>query len=449
MPRPYQQYATDRIIHSKAIALMLDMGMGKTVSTLTAISELMYDYWQVNKVLVIAPLRVAQTTWRDEVKEWQHLNYLDVSIVCGNLKQRLAALHKTADIYTINRENIMWLVSYLGRKWDFDMVVIDESSSFKNHRSQRFRALKRVRPFIKNIVELTGTPAPNGLMDLWSQIYLLDGGKRLGRTITEYRKTYFRPGQMNGHIVFNYEPLENSDKIIYKKIADICVSLKAEDYLTLPDIIYNKIYIDLPDKVMNRYNELEKELVLDIADSTITASSAAVLTGKLLQFADGAIYDEDKQTIHIHDYKLETLEEIIETNGGKNIMVMYWYKHDAERIKAKFSKARLLQKVADLRDWNSGKIKLALLHPASAGHGLNLQYGGNIIVWFSITWNLELYQQANKRLHRPGQQNKVIINHLIARNTEDERVMEALSDKASGQNAMMEAVKAKILKYRK
>ncbi len=423
--------------------------MGKTVSTLTAISELMYDYWKINKVLVIAPLRVAQTTWSDEVKQWQHLNYLDVSIVCGDLKHRLAALHKKADIYTINRENIMWLVSYLGRKWDFDMVVIDESSSFKNHRSQRFRALKRVRPFIKNIVELTGTPVPNGLMDLWSQIYLLDGGKRLGRTITEYRKTYFRPGQMNGHIVFNYEPLENSDKLIYEKIADICVSLKAEDYLTLPDIIYNKIYIDLPDKVMNRYNELEKELVLNMADSTVTASSAAVLTGKLLQFADGAIYDEDRQTIHIHDYKLDALEEIIETNGGKNIMVMYWYKHDALRIKAKFPKARLLQKIEDLRDWNSGKIKLALLHPASAGHGLNLQYGGNIIVWFSITWNLELYQQANKRLHRPGQQNKVIINHLIAKNTEDERVMEALSDKAGGQNAMMEAVKAKILKYRK
>ena len=448
-PRPYQVFATQKIIDNKAIALMLDMGMGKTVSTLTAINELKFDYWQIDKVLVIAPLRVAKMTWGDEVKQWRHLQNLKVSVVCGDLKQRKKALSAKADIYTINRENVPWLVSYLGRKWDFDMVVIDESSSFKNHRSQRFKALRRIRPFINRLVELTGTPAPSGLMDLWSQIYLLDGGKRLGRTITQYRQMYFYPGQSSGHIVFNYEPKENAKQEIYKKIADICVSLKSEDYLNLPDVIYNKVYVRLPDKILQQYREFEKELVLDMTDSTITASSAAVLTGKLLQFASGAVYDEDRQAINIHDCKLDALEEIRETNEGKNIMVMYWYQHDAVRILDRFPKARILKSVQDLRAWNEGKIKMALLHPASAGHGLNLQRGGNIIVWFSITWNLELYQQANKRLHRPGQKNKVVIHHLIAKNTEDERVMQALTDKAGGQNAMLEAVKAKILKYRK
>lgn len=448
-PRPYQVFATQKIIDNTAIALMLDMGMGKTVSTLTAINELKFDYWQIDKVLVIAPLRVAKMTWEDEVKQWRHLQNLKVSVVCGDLKQRKKALSAKADIYTINRENVPWLVSYLGRKWDFDMVVIDESSSFKNHRSQRFKALRRIRPFINRLVELTGTPAPNGLMDLWSQIYLLDGGKRLGRTITQYRQMYFYPGQSSGHIVFNYEPKENAKQEIYKKIADICVSLKSEDYLNLPDVIYNKVYVRLPDKILQQYREFEKELVLDMTDSTITASSAAVLTGKLLQFASGAVYDEDRQAINIHDCKLDALEEIQETNEGKNIMVMYWYQHDAVRILDRFPNARILKSVQDLRAWNEGKIKMALLHPASAGHGLNLQHGGNIIVWFSITWNLELYQQANKRLHRPGQKNKVVIHHLIAKNTEDERVMQALTDKAGGQNAMLEAVKAKILKYRK
>lgn len=448
-PRPYQTFATQKIIDNKAIALMLDMGMGKTVSTLTAINELKYNYWQIDKVLVIAPLRVAKMTWSDEVQQWRHLQNLKVSIVCGDLKQRKKALTVKADIYTINRENVPWLVSYLGRKWDFDMVVIDESSSFKNHRSQRFKALRRMRLLISRIVELTGTPAPNGLMDLWSQVYLLDGGKRLGRTITQYRQMYFYPGQSSGHIVFNYEPKENAEHEIYKKIADICVSLKSEDYLKLPDIIYNKVYVELPDKILQQYREFEKELVLDMTDDTITASSAAVLTGKLLQFASGAIYNEDKQAVFIHDAKLDALEEICEISEGKNIMVMYWYQHDAVRLLDRFPDARVLKSVQDLRDWNEGKIKMALLHPASAGHGLNLQHGGNIIVWFSITWNLELYQQANKRLHRPGQRNKVIIHHLIAKNTEDERVMQALTDKAGGQNAMLEAVKAKILKYRK
>ena len=448
-PRPYQAFATEKIINNNAIALMLDMGMGKTVATLTAINELKFNYWQIDKVLVIAPLRVAKMTWSDEVKQWQHLHNLDVSVVCGDLKHRIDALHARADIYTINRENVPWLVKFLGPKWYFDMVIIDESSSFKNHRSQRFKALRRIRPFINRIVELTGTPAPNGLMDLWSQIYLLDGGKRLGRTITQYRKLYFYPGQSSGHIVFNYKPKENAEQEIYNKISDICVSLKSEDYLKLPDVIYNKVYVELPEKILTQYQEFEKELVLDMTDNTITASSAAVLTGKLLQFASGAIYDEDKKITFIHDCKLDALEELQEINSEKNIMVMYWYKHDAVRILNRFPKAKILKSIQDLRAWNEGKIKMALLHPASAGHGLNLQYGGNIIVWFSITWNLELYQQANKRLHRPGQKNKVIIHHLIAKNTEDERVMRALTNKASGQNDMLEAVKAKILKYKK
>lgn len=448
-PRPYQEFATRRIIESKAVALMLDMGMGKTVSTLTAISELMYDYYEVHKVLVIAPLRVAQTTWSDEVREWRHLNYLRVSIICGDLNRRLKALHEPADIYTINRENVMWLTELLKRKWDFDMVVIDESSSFKNHRSQRFRALRRVRPFISRIVELTGTPAPNGLIDLWSQIYLLDGGQRLGRNITEYRLRYFRPGRTDGHIVYNYTPQEGAEQKIYDKISDICVSLKAEDYLTLPDIIYNNVPVILPDATMKQYIHFEKELILDLADSVITAGSAAVLSGKLLQFAAGAIYDENKESVWIHDCKLDALEDIAEDNSGKNIMVMYWYQHDAVRLMQRFKEARLLRSVQDIRDWNDGKIPMALVHPASAGHGLNLQHGGSIIVWFSITWNLELYQQANKRLHRPGQKNAVVIHHLIARGTEDERVMAALSNKANGQEAMLAAVKARIEEYRR
>ena len=341
-PRPYQTFATQKIIDNKAIALMLDMGMGKTVSTLTAINELKYNYWQIDKVLVIAPLRVAKMTWSDEVQQWQHLQNLKVSIVCGDLKQRKKALTIKADIYTINRENVPWLVHFLGKKWDFDMVVIDESSSFKNHRSQRFKALRRMRPLISRIVELTGTPAPNGLMDLWSQVYLLDGGKRLGKTITQYRRMYFYPGQSSGHIVFNYEPKENAEHEIYKKIADICVSLKSEDYLKLPDIIYNKVYVELPDKILQQYREFEKELVLDMTDDTITASSAAVLTGKLLQFASGAIYNEDKQAVFIHDAKLDALEEIREISEGKNIMVMYWYQHDAVRLLDRFPDARIL-----------------------------------------------------------------------------------------------------------
>lgn len=448
-PRIYQKYATDKIVNNEAIALMLDMGMGKTVSTLTAISELMYDYWVVNKVLVIAPKRVAQVTWQDEINQWEHLKDLRVSVICGDLKQRKKALNTQADIYTINRENIGWLVDSLGKKWDFDMVVIDESSSFKNHRSQRFRALKRIRPFIKRIVELTGTPAPNGPMDLWSQIYLLDGGKRLGKTITQYRKNYFRPAQTNGHVVFSYETLPHAEQEIYSKISDICVSLKSDDYLDLPPVIYNQVSIKLPKNIMSKYYEFERELVLSMSDEIITASSAGVLTGKLLQFASGAIYDEGRNIINIHDYKLDALEEIQVDNIGKNLMVIYWYQHDKDKILKRFPKARVLQNIQDLRDWNNGKIEMGLLHPASAGHGLNLQHGGNIVIWYSITWNLELYQQANKRLHRPGQKEKVVIHHLIAKDTEDERVMQALSDKANGQQSMMEAVKAKIAKYMK
>jgi SNF2 family DNA or RNA helicase len=427
---------------------MLDMGLGKTVSTLTAITELMHDYFDVQKVLVIAPLRVADSTWTDEAARWKHTRYLKMAKVLGSEAKRVQALNEKAHVYIINRENVAWLVEYYGRKWDFDMIVIDESSSFKSHAARRFKELKKVRPRAKRVVELTGTPAPNGIMDLWSQIYLLDRGKRLGKNITSFRKKYFDQGRANGHIVYDWVPKENAEREIYKKIADISVSMKSEDYLSLPRVTRNFIKVKLSDDVVKRYRKFEREYILQVANSDIVASSAASLSNKLLQLANGAVYDDEKNVISIHSEKLETLAELADTNAHKSMMVMYWYKHDLERLKKRFPRARALESSEDIRDWNDSKIELLLVHPASAGHGLNLQYGGSIIVWFGLTWSLELYQQANKRLHRHGQKENVIIHHLIAEGTIDEDVMKALEEKNIGQEKMLEAVKARIEKLK-
>lgn len=446
-PWNYQQYAINHVIDNSASGLFLDMGMGKTVSTLTAIDDLIL-LGEVNKVLVIAPLRVAEDTWSTEVDKWDHLKHLRISKILGSKKQREEAINTEADIYVTNRENVDWLVTECFNSWIWDMVVIDELSSFKSSKAKRFRALKKVRPHFKRIVGLTGTPAPNSLIDLWPQIYLLDGGQRLGKTITGYKERYFKPGRRNGYVVYNWELKEGSEEAIQNKISDICISMSAKDYLDLPERIDNRVEITLPVKVMDTYRQLEKDLVLEIGEEDITAANAAVLTNKLLQLANGAIYSEDKEVVRIHDEKLDRLEEIIDIANGKPVLVFYNFKHDYDRISKMLTKNKIkhqtLNTSDDIKMWNNGEIQVALLHPASAGHGLNLQYGGNIIVWFGLTWSLELYQQANARLHRQGQKETVIIHHLIAKGTVDEDVMNALANKEVNQNMLLEAVKARI-----
>ena len=449
-PYHYQAYATQWIIDKKKSALFLEMGMGKSVSTLTAILELLYDYFDVAKVLVIAPLRVASTTWEDEVEKWDHLKDLRISKVLGSEKRRVAALYKKADVYIINRENVTWLVDWFDSDWPFDMVVIDELSSFKSSKAQRFKSLKKVRPFIKRLVGLTGTPAPNGLIDLWPQIYLLDGGERLGKTVTGYREKYFLPDKRNQMIVYTWKLKEGAEDTIYEKLSDICVSMKAKDYLELPERIDNVILVELPKKAKEQYDRLEKELILSIEEADVLAGSAAVLANKLLQVANGAVYDEDGDVKHIHDEKLKALDELMEAASGKPVLVFYGYQHDKDRLlhHLKKLKPRLLQTDQDIKDWNQGKVQVLLAHPASAGHGLNLQTGGNIIIWFGLTWSLELYQQANARLWRQGQKQTVVIHHIIAKDTIDERVMKALEDKNVSQAALIEAVKARMNQYK-
>lgn len=446
-PYKYQQYATNHIIDNPASALFLDMGLGKTVSTLTAIDDLML-LGDINKTLVIAPLRVAEDTWSTEVEKWDHLKHLRISKVLGKEKDRIAALNQEADIYVINRENVEWLVNKYFNNWVFDMLVIDELSSFKSPKAQRFKALKKVRPFFKRVVGLTGTPTPNSLIDLWPQVYLLDGGKRLGKTITSYRQQYFTPGQMNGHIVYNYNLKPGADETIHSRISDICISMMAKDYLDLPERIDNKIEIKLSDSTKKKYKQLEKDLVIELGENDITAANAAVLTNKLLQMANGAIYSEDKSVVEIHEEKLKALLEVIEAANGKPVLVFYSFQHDYDRITKflnnKGYKPKKLNDSSDIKSWNEGKIDILLLHPASAGHGLNLQYGGSTIVWFGLPWSLELYQQANARLHRQGQKEVVVINHLIAKGTVDEDVMKALSNKEVNQNVLLEAVKARL-----
>jgi len=445
----YQDYSVDFIIENLYCGLFLDLGLGKTVTALTAIDRLMYDLLEVEKVLVIAPLRVAQDTWSTEAQKWDHLKHLRISKVLGSERQRKEALRAKADIYVTNRENVVWLVGYLGSAFPFDMVVIDELSSFKSPKAQRFKVLRQVRPLMKRVVGLTGTPAPNSLIDLWSQLYLLDRGERLGKTIGEYREKYFSPGQRQGAVVFNYKARDGSGQKIHDRISDICISMKAEDYLSLPERIDREVIVKLPDKVRRQYEDFEKAQVLALMEGDITAVNAAALTNKLLQFANGAVYDTNKAPHEVHAAKLDALDEILDTANGQPVLVFYSYRHDLERIMTRMKQYKpvRLDKPEDIKAWNRGEIQLMLAHPASAGHGLNLQAGGNIIVWFGMTWSLELYQQANARLHRQGQQKPVIIHHLIAEGTMDTDVIQALMKKADSQESLLAAVKARIEKY--
>lgn len=437
----YQKYCVDFIITHPVAALFLDLGLGKTVTTLTAVNELMYNRFEISKVLIIAPLRVAQTTWSDEIQKWSHLENLRVSKVLGTPSERNAALDADADIYIINRENVDWLVS--NHTFDFDMVVIDELSSFKNHQSKRFKALRKVRPAVKRIVGLTGTPAPNGLMDLWAEINILDMGERLGRFITRYRETYFLPDKRNGMVIFSYKPLPNAEKCIYEKISDICISMKAADHLNMPKRMDNVVTVEMNETEHKLYDKLSKEMLLPFDEGDIDAVNAAALSNKLLQTANGAVYDENGNVRYIHGRKLDALEDLIEAAVGKPILVFYSFKHDKDRIAERFE-VREIKTERDIHDWNSGNIPVALAHPASCGHGLNLQSGGSTVVWFGLTWSLELYQQANARLYRQGQKDTVVIHHIITKGTIDENVMCALKHKDKGQSAIIEAVKARV-----
>lgn len=441
-PHNYQQFATDFILNQSICCLMLDMGLGKTVITLTALWQLALDSFDVSRVLVIAPKRVAEDTWPKELAKWEHLTGLTSSLVLGSAAERKAALQKKAFLYIINRENVAWLVK--NHYWDFDMVVIDELSSFKSNKAERFKAMKKVRPMVTRIVGLTGTPAPNTLLDLWPQMYLMDMGQRLGRFIGGFRDRFFLPDKRNREIIYSYKPREGAEDAIYALISDICISMKAADYLDMPERIDNRIEVSMSPKERKLYDDFQKDMVLSIDDEELDAANAASLSNKLLQMANGAVYGEDKKVIPIHDRKLDALEDLVEAANGKPFLVAYWYKHDLQRIKARFKNARCIDTAKDIDDWNAGKIPLALIHPASAGHGLNLQDGGCTIVWFGLTWSLELYQQLNARLWRQGQKHTVVIHHIITKGTHDEDVMRALENKDTRQSALIEAVRARI-----
>lgn len=442
LPHDYQKYAIDYIKTHPITALFLDMGLGKTVTTLTAVRDLMYDTFEVQRVLVVAPLRVARDTWPEEIRKWDHLKGLTCSVVVGSVAERRRALQKEADIYIVNRENLAWL--YQNSRLEFDMVVLDELSSFKNAQSKRFKAMKAMRPGVKRIVGLTGTPSGNGLMDLWAEFRILDMGKRLGRYISQYRNLYFAPDKRNGMVVFSYKPLPGAEEAIFHQIADITVSMKATDYLEMPELVSVTKEVSLSEKEQKRYDELKKSLVLDLPDGEVTAANAASLTMKLSQMANGAIYTDEKSVVSIHDRKLDALEDLVESANGRPVLVSYWFKHDKDRIQKRMQ-ARELKEPQDFADWNAGKIPVALIHPASAGHGLNLQQGGSILIWFGLTWSLELYQQTNARLWRQGQQSRtVIVQHIIAKGTIDERILKALEHKDGTQAALIDAVTADL-----
>lgn len=453
----YQVATVQHIIEHPYCGAFLDMGLGKTVSTLTAIEKLMYDYCEIDSVIVIAPKRVAESVWEEEAKKWAHLKHLTFSKIIGNQTERVEALKRKADIYILTRDNVAWLCAYFGGgKIPFEMCVIDELSSFKSYKSERFKALRAARPFFKRVVGLTGTPAPNGLIDLWPQMYLLDRGQRLEKTITKYREIYFRPGRTNGHIVYNYDLMKDSEFLIHKKIEDICISMKAEDYLEMPYRTDNYIELKMSQKLKKQYQDFEKEKILEVfsqeeGNTEISVLNAATLSNKLLQFANGAVYDEDRNVHEIHSIKLDALEEIIEDSNGKPVLIAWTYQFDRDRIleRLKKYKPRQLKDNKDIEEWNNGKIQVMLAHPASAGHGLNLQAGGSTIVWYGQTWSLELYQQFNARLYRQGQQANVIIHHLILEGTHDEDVIAALKRKDKKQNSLMNSIKAKIEKYKK
>lgn len=448
VPHAYQRYCINRLITDDAVGLFLDMGLGKTVITLTAVNDLRYNRFQVTRTLVIAPKKVAEDTWIREAEKWDHLHLLRIVPVLGPEKKRIRALNTPGDVYVVSRDNVVWLVEYYQNAWPFDMVVIDELSSFKSHQAKRFRALRQIRKHIRRIAGLTGTPAPNGLIDLWAQIYLLDGGARLGRTLTEYRNQYFTPTSRSRTQVFRYGPLPGAEEQIQDRLRDICISLSAEDYLTLPERIDNVIHVRLPEKAAAGYQKFEQEMLLEVDEETIDAGSAAVLTNKLLQYCNGAIYDGDKRVVEVHDSKLEAFWEIVEASQGKHILVFYNFQHDRIRLQQRLQKSGL--RVGELggpdaiQAWNQGDTDILLAHPASAAYGLNLQAGGNVIIWFGLNWSLELYQQANARLYRQGQKEHVVIHHLVTAGCMDEKVMEALQEKGQTQEGLLQALKARI-----
>lgn len=448
-PHEYQEYAIRYIETHPISAVFLDMGLGKTSITLTALNDLLFDFFKIHKAIVIAPLRVARDTWSAEIMKWEHLSGLRYSVAVGTEAERLAALRRKADIYIINRENVQWLVEESGIPFDFDMVVIDELSSFKNHQSKRFKALMKKRPGVERIVGLTGTPSSNGLMDLWAEFKLLDMGERLGRFIGQYRTRYFLPDKWNGQVVFSYKPLLGAEESIYQAISDITISMKASDHLQMPELIQSRYTVYLSEKEMQRYVDMKQELVLELPDGEITAANAASLSGKLSQMANGAVYADNQTVISIHDRKLDALEDMIESMGGKPLLVAYWFQHDLERITERLYKLKIpfsrLDTAKSIQRWNAGELPVALIHPASAGHGLNLQSGGSTIVWFGLTWSLELYQQTNARLWRQGQTAEtVVVQHILTEGTIDGRIMKALSEKDSTQAALIDAVKADL-----
>lgn len=446
-PHKYQSYATDFIISHPIAAVFLEMGLGKSIITLTAITKLKAED-VICKVLVIAPLRVARDTWPSEIAKWDHLKNLDYAVAVGTEAERKAAIRKDATVTIINRENVDWLINRSGLPFDFDMVVIDELSSFKSYGAKRFKALLKVRPFIKRIVGLTGTPSSNGLMDLWAEFRVLDFGKRLGRYITRYRLSYFEPDKRNAQMVFSYKPLPDAEKQIYEKISDITISMKSVDYLDMPECIINEVPVYMSSSEQSVYDDFREDMVTKLKDDVIDAANAAVLSGKLLQMANGAVYDEEGFSHHIHDRKLDALEDLIEGANGKPVLVAYWFKHDLERIEARLKSLHIpyarLDKPDSIKRWNNGEVPVMLIHPASAGHGLNLQAGGSTLIWFGLTWSLELYQQTNARLWRQGQKETVVLHHIISRDTIDEDVMATLKRKEKVQSDLINAVKANL-----
>lgn len=447
-PHPYQKHCIEQILQLPALALWLDMGLGKTAIVLTAIHELKYNRWQLGKALVIAPKKVSEATWQQEAHKWDHLSALRFSTVLGTQQQRIRALNASADVYVINRDNVQWLVDYYKNDWPFDMVVLDESSSFKNHQAKRFKKLRAVRPHIRRIVELTGTPSPQGLLDLWPQIYLLDQGQRLGRTIGQFRERYFDPDKRSRNQIFTYKPRDGTEQAVKDLLSDICISMKAEDYITLPDRLENDIPVVLDPAAAKAYRRLERDALLMVEEEVINAGTAAVLTNKLLQLCNGAVYDGEHQWHEIHRCKVEAFLELVESLQGQHALVFYNYQHDRDRLVEALSNTRLRIRAfggpQDADDWNAGEIDILLAHPASCAYGLNLQNGGHHIIWFGLNYSLELVQQANARLHRQGQAEPVIVHRLIVQGGRDEDVVAALGNKDGVQEALLESLKARI-----
>lgn len=449
----YQKATVDFIIEHRYCGIFLDLGLGKTISTLTAINDLIYDYCEISSVLVIAPKRVTETVWAEEAAKWEHTKHLVVSKIVGSENKRLEALKRRADIYVISRDNVAWICNVFASKLPFDMVVIDELSSFKSHQSQRFKKLRMSRPFMKRVVGLTGTPAPNSLIDLWPQMYLIDRGERLGKSITQYRARYFRPGKSNGYVVYSYDLISGASEMIQERIGDICMSMKANDYLDMPERTDNFIKVNLSKELSEEYKKFKDDSIIKILETDgateISAVNAAALVNKLLQFSNGAVYDEEKNVHNIHNLKLDALKEIVENSNGQPILVAWTYQFDRDRILETFREynPRQLKTADDINDWNAGKIRLMIAHPASAGHGLNLQAGGSIIVWYGLTWSLELYQQFNARLYRQGQVNHVTVHHIVTAGTYDEKVIDAIRFKDKNQNRLLDSIKADIASY--